>query len=216
MLLCRARANAGSLRALNIMETAKSQPDAPQGVLIAAANHKNNRRELDYYPTPPDVTFALIDRLNLPKDLTIWEPACGTGMMSRAIQSKGYKVASSDLKDYGFGMHGVDFTKQVFRKGDWIITNPPFNRSEEFIKTAINLKPKGFAFLLKSQYWHAKRRYEIFKQFPPAFVLPLTWRPDFMEGEKGGKPTMEVAWSVWIEGETQTRFDLLKKPDGGI
>jgi hypothetical protein len=52
-------------------------------------------------------------------------------------------------------------------------------------------------FLLKSQYWHSKRREKLFQRIRPAQVFPLTWRPDFHFGAKGSAPTMEVLWTVW-------------------
>lgn len=73
--------------------------------------------------------------------------------------------------------------------------------------------------LLKSQYWHAKSRYKLFQDYTPSWVLPLTWRPDFLEherleGEKKGAPTMDVAWSVWISSTVKldTRYKPLLKP----
>ena len=32
---------------------------------LTAGNNKGNRRELDFYPTPPEVTIALMDFLKL-------------------------------------------------------------------------------------------------------------------------------------------------------
>lgn len=89
---------------------------------LANGSTENKRRELDFYPTPPDVTHALMRFLDL-EQCTIWEPACGDGAM--------------------------------------------------------------------------------------AYVLPLTWRPDFMGGERGGTPTMEVHWTVWRRGQTDTKYRLL-------
>ena len=39
-----------------------------------------------------------------------------------------------------------------------------------------------------------KKRIDLFNSNPPAFVLPLSWRPDF---GGGGAPTMDVLWTVW-------------------
>src|SRR5690606_41708421 len=39
----------------------------------------------------------------------------------------------------------------------WIITNPPFKDSVAFINRAIQIG-KPFAYLLKSQYWHARNK----------------------------------------------------------
>ena len=46
----------------------------------------NSREGSDFYPTPPDVTHALMKFLKLPSEnYTIWEPACGDGSMSKVL-----------------------------------------------------------------------------------------------------------------------------------
>lgn len=167
------------------------------------------RRELDFYPTPPEVTHALMIFLEL-SPRKIWEPACGDGAMSRVLELYGHEVISSDLRESGYGEGGVDFTVSQ-RECEAIITNPPFNVSEEFILHALPQAPV-VAMLLKSQYWHAKKRLALFREYPPAYVLPLTWRPDFMNGERGGAPTMEVCWSVWMRGSNETQYWPLERP----
>ena len=96
--------------------------------------------------------------------------------------------------------------------GDFIITNPPFSKATEFITHALELG-KPCAFLLKSQFWHAKSRLDLFRANPPSYVLPLTWRPDFLYGAKSGSPTMECLWTVWAEG-SETIYYPLEKPKG--
>ena len=129
--------------------------------------------------------------------------------MSEVLESYGHDVISTDI------LTGVDFLEES-KECDAIITNPPFNLSAEFIKKAVS-EANIVAFLLKSQYWHAKKRYALFVDNPPSYVLPLTWRPDFLyqerKGKKKGSPTMEVAWSVWIKGDTQTKYQPLLKPN---
>ena len=173
---------------------------------LANSSTNNKRRELDYYPTPPDVTHALMCFLKL--DLCqIWEPACGNGAMSEVLKQYGHDVYSTDLRQTGYGVGGVDFLTADY-DCDAIITNPPFNVSEDFILHALT-QAGTVAMVLKSQYWHAKKRAALFGEFPPAYVLPLTWRPDFMGGERGGAPTMEVHWTVWLDGATDTKYRLL-------
>lgn len=179
-------------------------------LVLANSSLTNKRRELDYYPTPPDVTLALLRFLNLSKDLTVWECACGDGHMSEVLKREGYTVYSSDVRGTGYGEGDADFL-QKNRKADVIMTNPPFALSESFIRHAISQAPI-VAMLLKSQYWHAQKRSVLFQERPPAWVLPLTWRPDFMFGERGGAPTMECLWTVWIEGQLDTRYRLLQRP----
>lgn len=176
---------------------------------IANGNNKKSRRSLDYYPTPPNVTHALMQYFELSK-CDIWEPACGTGEMSEVLKSYGHEVISTDIRDTGYGTGNIDFLQERM-KCDAIITNPPFKTSEEFIRHGLK-QAHIVAMLLKSQYWHAKKRIELFEKYPPAYVLPLTWRPDFMGGERGGAPTMEVQWNVWIGGQRDTKYRLLKKP----
>lgn len=194
-----------------------------QQLQLTCGGDQTKRRELDYYPTPKNVTHALMKFLHkecewhFDTPLKIWEPACGEGAMSDVIKEYGHDVYSSDISFMGYGLQGVDFLTD-FRSGfDAIITNPPFNLSESFIRKSLK-EARIVAMLLKSQYWHAKTRYNLFNDIPPQFVLPLTWRPDFLEherkqGDEKARPTMEVTWTVWIKGtHKETRYIPLLKP----
>lgn len=172
-----------------------------------------DRSKTEFYPMPKEATIALLKFINIPKEKTILEPACGEGHMSEVIKSNGYNVISSDINDMGYGIVGVDFLIAPKRKCDWIITNPPFRLSESFIHRSIEYSVP-FALLLKSQYWHSKKRYKIFNEYKPKYVLPLTWRPDFLFGRKGGAPTMECLWTVWDSKPSEiTQYIPLCKPD---
>ena len=181
----------------------------------------SRRSESDFYPTPWEATFALMDFLRLPRCSLIWEPACGEGDMVETIRRCGYCVVGTDIvmgydfinnpppKDHGFSVNGAP--AQI----DFIITNPPFSASEDFIRHALDLNVP-FAFLLKSQYWHAARRLNLFEQNPPTFVLPLTWRPDFLfkqHSEKRASPLMDVMWCVWMKDDAPAIYKPLKKPN---
>lgn len=189
--------------------------DYQDAVQLTGKSTKNKRRALDFYPTPPEVTRALMQFLSLPEYYTVWEPACGDGAMSEVLKEYVAEVVSTDVRFSGYGEGDVDFT----RSGTWmpsqsvdaVITNPPFSTSGAFIQRALSISGT-VAMLLKSQYWHAAKRQPLFEDTKPSFVLPLTWRPDFMGGERGGAPTMEVAWTVWVPGETQCRYVPLKRP----
>jgi hypothetical protein len=176
---------------------------------LANASTTSARRDLDFYPTPPDVTHALMEFLDFPL-ATVWEPACGDGAMSEVLKNYADNVISTDLRDTGYGSGGVNFLTER-RECDAIITNPPFNISEAFIRHAVP-QADVVAMVLKSQYWHARKRAALFAELPPAWVLPLTWRPDFMGGERGGAPTMEVHWTVWIRGDVTTKYRPISRP----
>lgn len=175
---------------------------------IIGAN--GNRKKNDFYPTPPECTVALLDflkgRFLLRGSDTIWEPACGDNAMVNVMRQKGYSVIATDI------IHGQDYlTWTQPHSYDWIITNPPFCLAQEFIAKSIG-KNKPFALLLKSQYWHSARRYSLFKDCQPTFVLPLLWRPDF-EGK--GASTLDMIWCVWIGRSQITYYIPLEKPTKG-
>ncbi len=168
--------------------------DNLQASRIVGGNTAYKRAASDFYPTPPDVTIALMEFLELDPGTRIWEPACGEGHMVRAMEAMGYQVIGTDIQQ------GNDFLIVPPVDCEWIITNPPFSQSEAFIEKCIGYK-KPFAFLLKSQYWHAKRRISLFDKMPPKWILPLTWRPDFLFKTRGkGSPLMDVMWVVWEPG----------------
>jgi hypothetical protein len=172
------------------------------------------RKPADFYPSPPDVTQALIDFLNLKPGTFVWEPACGDGAMSKVLSASGCNVHSTDLReDSGYGEGGVDFLT-ADPEGvapDWIITNPPFKLAPEFITRSLQITPNA-AMLLKSQFWHAARRLELFEKHPPSHILALTWRPAFLEAERGSSPLMDVIWCVWQKNSEGTRFTPVRRP----
>lgn len=174
---------------------------------IVGANPENGRSKMDFYPTPPEVTFALLNFLNIPKNKIIWEPACGEMDMANAMQQSGYSVVATDI------ILGQDFLTAAPPPCDWIITNPPFGISDKFIQRCAE-HGKPFALLLKSQYWRAKKRRDLFEKIKPTFVCPLTWRPDFQfkKHEKRHSPLMDVQWCVWMPPyDKQTIFCPLNK-----
>lgn len=168
-----------------------------QGSRIAGGNTAYGRVQSDYYPTPPEATHALLDLLNFRESMTIWEPACGDGHMTKALQSKGHSVISSDIRDTGY-VQADYLTTPLPDNVQWIITNPPFKLAAQFIERS-HEHCIPFALLLKSQYWHAKSRYELFTRVPPSIIAPLTWRPDFLFKQRGnGSPLMDCMWCIWM------------------
>jgi len=176
-----------------------------------------NRNDFDFYPTPPDVTRALLDYLKLPQGSRIWEPACGDGAISRVLEDAGHIVESSDIRIEGiYGECGFDFLTAIAddRRANIVITNPPFCLAEEFIyKCAYTFKMPLFAMLLKSQYFHAMSRLPMFRECPPSAVLALSWRVCFRPQLKTGG-TMEFSWFVWDSAQPDiTIYDVLERPN---
>lgn len=166
-----------------------------------------NRSKNDFYPTPPECTVALLnfleERFLLKKRDLIWEPACGSHAMVDVMNKRGYTVLGTDI------IYGQDYlTTDPKDDYDWIITNPPFCSAQEFI-TRSTQRNKPFALLLKSQYWHSAKRRKIFSEYPPTFILPLTWRPDFTGA---GASMLDMMWCVWIGPARVTYYIPLQKP----
>ena len=177
------------------------------GASMAGGNPASGAQQPNkFYETSEVATRALFTKFK--PDGPIWECACGKGRMSEEMKRLGMKVISSDLIDYGYGIQ-QDFLKTKVRHARNIVTNPPFDLAVQFIEHAMELEVDTLALLLKSTYWHADNRYELFQRYKPAKILPLTWRLDFMNL---GRPTMECSWFVWIKGDTSASVDLLRRP----
>lgn len=182
------------------------------GAKIIGAN--GIREEADFYPTPRPVTVALLDFLNTNRIIDVGmralEPCCGDGAISKVLYEYGFKVENHDLRVTEFGGDGIDYLTTPF-KADAIITNPPFNLSQQFIEKALE-EADIVAMLLKCQYWHVRKRTELFERNPPAYVLPLTWRPNFFGDKATGSSTIDFIWTVWVKGDIVTKYKLLSKP----
>jgi hypothetical protein len=167
----------------------------------------------NFHATPGGAGEALLGRFPITK---AWECACGDGALSKVLQAAGAVVLSTDLVDRGYGRGGQDFlkvTKLPAADAD-IITNPPFDLAEEFIRHAVlTLRPPRLFLLLKATYWHAERRLRLWDDCRPSWVCPLTFRLDFTGA---GSPTMELAWFVWERDDPSpdARFYPLRENGG--
>lgn len=149
----------------------------------------------------------LKDKQLIDNTMTVWEPACGEGHMVNVFVENNIKCIGTDIQT------GTDFLETNIVPCQWIITNPPFSASEQFIEQCLQFN-KPFALLLKTQYWNAKKRLILFRKHQPLYILPLTWRPDFLFKTRGkGAPLMDVMWVVWgKESADNTYFYPVEKP----
>lgn len=169
------------------------------------------RQEGDWYPTPDEVTEALLPWLRM--EGAVWEPCCGDGALARVLERHGYHVIGTDLHYRGYGIgHGeaYDILKAEKLLAPNVVTNPPFNIAAPIIRHLLSLGPDTLALLLKASFWHAKSRARLFEENPPARILALTWRPDFLNLKR---PTMEVMWCIWRRGhDGPTEYSLARRP----
>ena len=156
----------------------------------------------DYFPTPKWATYALIDNEKFDGD--IWECACGDGAMSTVLLETGNEVYSSDLYQRPYGVAGQDFLTEKRRAAN-IITNPPYNSAEGFVKAGLEKSDKKLALLLRLAFLEgSNRNRSIFTVNPPSRVWVFSERITFYPaGAKiAGSGTTAYAWFVWDKTES--------------
>jgi hypothetical protein len=163
----------------------------------------------DFFPTPAWATYALID--NEPFEGDIWESACGNGAMSEVLEQTGQAVRSTDLFDRGYGEAGVDFLTPAGRAAN-IVTNPPYNAAEGFVRSGLKAADRKFALLLRLAFLEgANRKRTIFTDAPPSRVWVFSERITFYPAGavQKGTGTTAYAWFVWDKdaaGSTELRW----------
>ena len=163
--------------------------------IIGGASSQHGRNAADFYATPPECTIALLENYQrLFEGSRIWEPACGDGAISKVLEGHRLDVISTDLHDRGYGKGGMNFLTADCNCGS-IITNPPFSLAADFIERAAT-KQVPFAMLVKSTYWQAAKRYDLFQRTKPLAIIAMSWRPA-MSPERGKSGTMDFIWTVW-------------------
>lgn len=192
------------------------------GKNFSCNNSTGKRRKSDFYETPYSMTRHILNRLPIDKNETVLEPSCGNGAISKVLKEFGIKkVIENDIS------RGQDFLEYDGQKVDWIVTNPPFSLTQEFIKKGKEISD-NILLLLPLSYLHGKQRYDeiytdedyklkgvyIFTRYP---LLGDELRPDgkyktgmmvyawfhFKRGY-GGESTIQ-----WIDNNS----DILKKSD---
>lgn len=151
----------------------------------------------DFFPTPGWATYALIDNERFSGD--IWECACGDGAMSVVLENTDQPVSSSDLYDRGYGDSGIDFLAPD-RRAKNIVTNPPYNAAEGFVRSGISAAENKFALLLRLAFLEgANRQRTIFSSVPPSRVWVFSERITFYPAGAVRKDsgTTAYAWFVW-------------------
>lgn len=193
--------------------------DAPRGLgrAMAGGGEKTARRASDYYPTPPEVTRALVAQeqhclrsVTQFGKLPIWEPCGRGGAIAAVLEQAGFSTVATDLvADPEHRVKQRDLLQVRRALSPVAITNPPFALAGRMIEHLIGeLATDYCALLLKATFWHAANRTGLFRRFRPQRIWALNWRPDFLGL---AAPVMEVVWCVWdrrCQG-SGTRYDVL-------
>jgi len=213
-----------SERAFEAMMTARREQVLAGKAIPATISEVNGSRaimgsrqepddSLDYFPTPPWATRALIEQvfgrhLAWPvsswRIRSAWEPACGEGHIAEVLREYFRHVFATDVHDYGYGGQVFDFLAHEGAYGaDWIITNPPFGeKTEPFVLRAIDQARIGVAMFVRLQWLESVGRYEaIFNKHPPTIIAFFAERVPLCKGrwEPEGSTATAYIWLVWIK-----------------
>lgn len=135
----------------------------------------------------------------------IWEPCAGSGEMAAVLRER-YPVLATSLHGnrHVFPLQGVggpvDFLRCEHRAGSNIVTNPPFNISEDIIRHAISLTPTKIALLLNIRFLGSRKRKDgLFAEHPPKRIWVFCDRPSMYPADwKGTKGTTTETFSWWV------------------
>lgn len=179
----------------------------PRDALSVMQSRHEAIDSLDLFPTPPWGTRALIEFV-LPycgyaPNSSVWEPAAGMGHMAEPLKDYFREVYASDVHDYGCGYDvgsfiGADVFVCPF-KPDWIITNPPFNLGEEFVRRALTEATVGVAMLARTAFIESAARYPLFASQSFAALAPFSARVPMVKGrwDPAASSATSYAWFVW-------------------
>jgi hypothetical protein len=189
---------------------------------MRSANVMNERHQpadsLDYFPTPPWATRALLHEVLLPRqnvwfplsEKTALDPCCGGGHMVAPLQEVFRLVEFSDVHDWGINPPIRDFTFESRNSleadgravPDWLFVNPPFNIAQSFFDTALKIAREGVAFFVRVSWLSGQERYNlIYRDNPPSYVVHFAERVSLMGGvwDPELSSATDYVWLVWVD-----------------
>ena len=180
---------------------------------MSATNRGAKRNEADFYATPLETVYSLLDNYDGigPEDI-ILEPSAGNGNVIRALRNRGYKniIDAIELrdteKDNLIGLADNIEITNFLNLDPWhsryhvIIGNPPYSLAQEFINKSLELLAPGgrLIFLLRTNFLESKKRFEWWQDKIPSGLYVLSKRPSFTG--KGTDAT-SYSWFIWERRE---------------
>jgi DUF3102 family protein len=192
-------------------ETAPNSAPMPSGGLAIAHPRQPDDDPREFFPTPLWATRALFEHV-LPhlgkrgqwKFQKAWEPACGEGHMAEVLKEYFPDVFVSDKYPYDYPARECDFITDGKDIGaDWVITNPPFRPSTDFVLKALSVAHHGVAMFVRLTWLESAGRFErIFTPHPPTLISIFSERVPLHKGrwESDGVTMTAYVWLVWIKG----------------
>ena len=206
-------------------------------------NHKERQAE-DYYATPPEEVYNILNIIKLPfnEETVILDPGCGGGHLIEGILAYSEEpfVIGTDIKERDITAKGLVDTFKLgeffageeydfllddydlhFPLGvDYVIMNPPFSCIIPFTNHALSLATKGVLMLGRLEFLESKKRYEkIFQDNPPTDVYIYVDRiACYKNGDFSEVPSsiQAYAWYYWDKQDKskETKIHWIRRYNG--
>lgn len=173
-------------------------------------SHIWDRDPDDWYVEPFECSMALFDLEEFQG--SVWDPSCGLGRILDSAEKAGHTVIGSDIVTRG---SYCDFEKDFLSisegevEFDNIVSNPPFNLAEKFVRHGLELLPHGgkMAMILPMVWlsgFSTKRDWLPYSPLRKYFAIsPRPSMPPgavIQAGVKAGNGTKDFAWFIWEKG----------------
>lgn len=183
-----------------------------------ASIRRKTKTKIDYYPTPPHVTEALMKYLSgmyhIQDDMCL-EPAAGGGHMSEVLKKYFREVVESDIIDHENRKILIsNYLEADVEENsvDWVITNPPFIHAADFALQGIKQSRRGCAMFCRTTFLESQTRWKkLFSKHAPSLVMPFVKRVNLVEGKisNTGGSAVSYSWFLWeheMVGDTRIRW----------
>lgn len=175
----------------------------------------------DYYVEPAWSVRGLLD-VQVFSGFTL-DPACGSGTIPKVFQEAGLQCDGGDLHDRAEGTYGIQDFLAWDASGfhvDNIVTNPPFDLAEAFIRKALTVAKHKVAIIQRLSFMEGRKRRWIFEETPICAIHPFASRVSMPPGGKGivaKGGAIAFAWFVfdhsWLIGAPPIVRRIEKGPD---
>lgn len=173
---------------------------------LSGVRNQAYEETLDFIPTPPWATRAFLAVSQIRYEIEgaeVLECACGMGHISEVLKEAGAVVTSTDLVDRGYPdtVEG-DFLKNDWPDGsfDWVITNPPYALSDDFVREMWRLARVGVVLHVRTGWLTGvKRHRDLLSVLPVSHVymhaknVPATQNKVIRRGSNN----FNHSWVVW-------------------
>ena len=167
-----------------------------------ATRHAN-----DHYPTPTALTLVLLKELPQIGGAII-EPCAAEGKIAGILRAHPgvTSVTTNDIVATMPALYHEDATDPGaafwLAPADWVVTNPPFNQADQFVRLAWRKARQGVAMLLRLTYMEpTRKRAQLLKSMAPYMSHLIVFsqpRPSFTGNGRTDSTT--TAWFVWQTG----------------